>query len=73
MTSEALIIDAIMRANQCGAKGVQVVGYGISATATQDPRYALMVLYPARQSDSETPWYEEQAASDRPWWWREKR
>lgn len=53
-----IILDAIVRANKLGAKGVQVIGYIEPQLATQDPHWMLITEPPKEQDASELPWYE---------------
>ena len=60
MSQEELIFDAILRANKWGAKGIQVVGFGVPQSAMQSPSYILIVdLAPGPETASETPWYDK--------------
>lgn len=56
MTNE--ILDAIVRANKLGAKGIQVVGYGESQSASASKCLVLVTQTPILVTASEKEWYE---------------
>lgn len=53
-----LIKDAIRRANKLGAKGIQVVGYIESQSATESPDLKLIMQLPPLETASGVAWYE---------------
>jgi hypothetical protein len=58
MKSE-VILDAIIRANKLGAKGVQVVNFIEPSLTTQDDLLFLVVKVPSQSPASEKAWYED--------------
>lgn len=53
------VLKAIIKANKLGAKGIQVVGYGIPATADSSPDYYLAIQFPPTLGAAgDTPWYD---------------
>jgi len=55
---DAIIVDAIKRANKLGAKGIEVVGYTEPYSASQDLRIMLIVKLPELTSACDRAWYE---------------
>ncbi len=53
------ILDAILEANQLGAKGIQVIGYSEPQSAAETPNFVLLVQTPEQGTTSEPAWYDK--------------
>lgn len=53
------VMDAIIRANKLGAKGVQVVWAEWPKSATEDQRIILVIQEPLVTNATEKLWYED--------------
>ena len=54
-----MILEAIIRANKLGAKGVQVIGYIEPQTASQPSSFLLITRIPELISASDKEWYDD--------------
>jgi hypothetical protein len=56
---EAMVLEAIKRANKLGAKGIKVVNMILPRSASSDNRITLTTMIPESRSPSERDWFED--------------
>ena len=56
---DEMILEAIIRANKLGAKGVQVIGYIEPQTASQPSSFLLITRISELISASDKEWYDD--------------
>ena len=58
MSMTVEILDALKRANKMGARGLEVVEYVETQSATESPELKLIARLPKERTASEEAWYD---------------